>query len=79
MGRWAGGPIGWCAGWPVASKNIMIYYFCWPLMLSIIIIGLHDCLSKVVMAKRHRRKTVKIKLHVMFHFNSYVTFGHYNS
>ena len=35
VGRWAGGPVGQWAGGPEASKKIMIYYFCWPLMLSI--------------------------------------------
>ena len=38
--RWAGGPVGMVgrlAGWPEASKKIMIYYFGWPLMLSIMI------------------------------------------
>ena len=37
VGRWAGGPVGWWTRWPVANQNIMIYYFFWPLMLSIII------------------------------------------
>ena len=37
VGRLADGLVGRWAGGLVASKNIMIYYFCWPLILAIII------------------------------------------
>ena len=53
--RWAGRLVGRLAGGQQKYYDHTIFF--WPLMLS-----KHDCLSRVVMANRLRRKTVKIKL-----------------
>ena len=70
--RWAGRPVGRWEGSQQKDYDILFL-----LAIDVINYDKQNCLSRVIMVKRHRQETVKII--VIFHYISNVTFGHYNS